>query len=288
VRNASELHSWPNHDLSRFVQAGGIRWHVQQTGEGPKLLLVHGTGASTHSWRDLIRPLGSQFNVLAADLPGHAFTTQGAAGSSIRAMSESLAVLLKQLQFAPDYVVGHSAGAVILCSLALAGRIVPRVIISINGAFLPLRGLAGMLFSPIAKLLASNTLLPRFLAHRAADATRVERVLLGTGSFVDPRGVELYGRLVRDPTHMAGALRMMADWDLQSFQASLPELHIPLVLIVAENDRAVAPDQAQAVKARVPNAVIVSLPKLGHLAHEEAPATVAAEIIRICAGYPAS
>lgn len=288
MRNDHELRSWPNHDLSRFVQAGGIRWHVQQTGEGPKLLLVHGTGASTHSWRDLIRPLGSHFTVLAADLPGHGFTTQAVGASSIHAMSEALGVLLKQLQFDPDYVVGHSAGAVILCSLALAGRIVPRVIISINGAFLPLRGWAGMLFSPIAKLLVSHTLLPRLLAHRAEDSTRVERVLLGTGSVVDSQGVELYRRLVRDPTHLAGALRMMADWDLQAFQHALPELRIPLVLIVAENDRAVAPHQAQVVKARLPGASIVLLPRLGHLAHEEAPATVAAEIIRICSIYPAS
>ena len=286
MRNDYELRNWPNHDLSRFVQAGGIRWHVQQTGDGPKLLLVHGTGASTHSWRDLMRPLGAHFTVLAADLPGHGFTTQAVGGSSIRAMSESLAVLLKQLQFVPDYVVGHSAGAVILCSLALAGRIVPRVIISINGAFLPLRGLAGMLFNPIAKMLASNSLLPRLLAHRAADSGRVKRVLLGTGSVVDPQGLELYCRLVRDPTHLAGALRMMADWDLQAFQQALPELRIPLVLIVAENDRAVAPHQSQAVRARVPSAAIVSLPGLGHLAHEEAPATVAAEIIRICGAHP--
>ena len=36
---------------SRFVEAAGLRWHVQILGNGPTLLLVHGTGASTHSWR---------------------------------------------------------------------------------------------------------------------------------------------------------------------------------------------------------------------------------------------
>ncbi len=285
MRIQDELPRWPNHDLSRFVQAGGIRWHVQQTGSGPKLLLVHGTGASTHSWRDLIRPLGSHFTVLAADLPGHAFTTQTGA-SSIDAMRESLGALLDELRFHPDYVVGHSAGAVILCSLALAERIVPRVIISINGAFLPLRGFAGMAFSQIARLFASTSLLPRVLAHRAADSARVKRVLLGTGSLVDPQGVELYCRLVRDPTHLAGALRMMADWDLHSFERSLPHLRTPLTMIVAENDRAVTPQQALQVKARVAGANIVSLPRLGHLAHEEAPTLLVAEIVKICAAYP--
>ncbi len=49
--------SWPNSGASRFVTAAGIRWHVQQMGSGPALLLVHGTGASTHSWREVLAPI---------------------------------------------------------------------------------------------------------------------------------------------------------------------------------------------------------------------------------------
>jgi magnesium chelatase accessory protein len=286
VRNEADVRSWPNHELSRFVQAGGIRWHVQQMGQGPRLLLVHGTGASTHSWRDIIRPLGARFSVLAPDLPGHAFTAQSPGGGSIAVMTDALAQLLDELQFSPDYVVGHSAGAVILCSLALAGRIVPRVIISINGAFLPLQGFAGWLFSPIAKLLAGNSLLPRLIAHRAEDSARVERVLRGTGSVIDPQGVEYYCRLTSDPTHLAGTLRMMADWDLHVFTQALPQLRVPLILLVADNDCTVPPRQAQTVHSLVANSRIVSLPRLGHLAHEENPALITAEIVKICESYP--
>lgn len=278
-----ELSGWPNHDLSRFVQSGRLRWHVQQTGSGPKLLLIHGTGASTHSWRDLIRPLGTHFTVLAADLPGHAFTqSPHIGGSSINGMSELLGTLLDELDFTPEYVVGHSAGAVILCRLALAQRIFPRVIISINGAFLPLRGIGGFIFGPIAKLLISNSLVMRLLSNRAADSARVERVLLGTGSRVSPEGVELYCRLVQDPQHLAGTLCMMGSWDLHSFERELRRLRTPLALIVAENDRAVAPLQARMVQTRVPGSRIVSMPRLGHLAHEEAPDLMVAEIVRIC------
>ena len=35
---------WPNREASRFVKAAGLRWHVQVAGEGPVILLVHGTG----------------------------------------------------------------------------------------------------------------------------------------------------------------------------------------------------------------------------------------------------
>jgi magnesium chelatase accessory protein len=65
---------WPHRTASRFVSAGGIEWHVQVMGKGPCALLLHGTGASTHSFRDLAPALAPDFSVIAVDLPGHGFT----------------------------------------------------------------------------------------------------------------------------------------------------------------------------------------------------------------------
>ena len=50
---------WPNRAASRFVRAGGLDWHVQTMGQGPTVWLIHGTGAATHSWRDIL-PLLAQ------------------------------------------------------------------------------------------------------------------------------------------------------------------------------------------------------------------------------------
>jgi magnesium chelatase accessory protein len=69
---------WPLRHLSRFVQTPRLRWHVQHAAHrdprAPTVLLLHGTGASTHSWRALIPLLSTQYSVLALDFPGHAFT----------------------------------------------------------------------------------------------------------------------------------------------------------------------------------------------------------------------
>jgi magnesium chelatase accessory protein len=282
----SERSTWPNHELSRFVDAGGIRWHVQQTGSGPPFLLVHGTGASTHSWRGLLPLLGKHYSVLAADLPGHGFTEASSAnGSSIQGMSESMASLLRALRFKPAYCAGHSAGAVILCRMALDRHIEPRVIISLNGAFVPLGGAAGVLFLPLAKLLARSSLLPRLLARRAGNPASVARVLEGTGSRVDAEGLDLYTRLVRNPKHLAGALVMMGNWDLRGFQHDLRRLTPPLILLAAENDRTVPPGQAHEIKERLANASVCVLPGLGHLAHEEQPALLTEKILSICRTY---
>jgi magnesium chelatase accessory protein len=249
------------------------------------MLLIHGTGAATHSWRRLLPLLAADFTVIAPDLPGHGFTDAVAgARSSIGGMSESVAALMQQLQVRPEYCVGHSAGAVLLCRLALDGHVTPRVIISLNGAFLPLAGEAGVLFAPIARLMAGG-LVPKLLAWSAGHPARVARLIDSTGSRLDAEGVELYARLVRQPEHVAGALRMMGNWDLYGFERQLSRLKTPLALIVGENDRTISPRQAAVVAQRVAQAEILRLPGLGHLAHEEAPEAVAQEIVRICRAH---
>ena len=112
--------TWPNREASSFVVAGGLRWHVQQMGEGPVLLLLHGAGAATHSWRDLAPLLARDFRVIAPDLPGHGFTdTPPAEGLSLPGMARSLTSLLQALGVKPFMAVGHSAGAALAIRLAL-------------------------------------------------------------------------------------------------------------------------------------------------------------------------
>lgn len=271
-----EAAQWPNSRSSRFVAAAGIRWHVQESGAGPVLVLVHGTGASSHSWRDLLPTLTRRFRVIVMDLPGHGFTDGvPSARCSLDGMGESVAALLRALQVAPEFCAGHSAGATILCRMALSGQIRPRLIASLNGAMLPFGGAAGVLFSPIAKLMAAGSLMPRLIAWRARERSAVARTIAGTGSHLDERGLDLYARLVRDQKHITGALRMMANWDLHAFERQLPALQTPLRLITAQNDQAVPPAQARRIQALLPASQITELPGLGHLAHEEQPTRVA-------------
>ena len=42
-------HVWPRAETSRFVHVGNIDFHVQVSGAGEDVLLLHGAGASAHS-----------------------------------------------------------------------------------------------------------------------------------------------------------------------------------------------------------------------------------------------
>ena len=213
---------WPNREASEFLEAGGFRWHVQKMGAGPELFLLHGTGASTHSWEALAPLLARRFRVIAPDLPGHAFTSaRRRPDLSLPGMSKAVGTLIEALGCHPEVVIGHSAGAAISPDFCLDETIAPKLLVSLNGAFLPFEGMAGLMFPTIAKLLFLNPLAPRVFAW-AADERSVANVLKGTGSKISRRGIELYARLLGNPAHVAGALGMMANWDLTDLRRRLP------------------------------------------------------------------
>ncbi|GGD17159.1 alpha/beta fold hydrolase BchO [Aureimonas glaciei] len=275
---------WPNREHSRFLTSGGLTWHVQEMGQGPALLLLHGTGAATHSFRDLAPMLARHFRVLMLDLPGHGFTGRPArAGLSLDGMARLVAGVLARIDCEPKLVVGHSAGAAILATMALQGTIQPAAVIAINGALRPIPGAA--LFSPLAKLLFLNPLAPRFFAHRARSRAATAKLLADTGSRLDARGIDLYARLFRRPGHVAGTLGMMAQWDLSGLERRLARLSLPLVLITAAGDRAVPPADAEILAQQGPMVRAIALAQGGHLAHEEDPAGMATLLLQLAGEF---
>ncbi len=277
-----EGRDWPNQEHSRFVTCGRLRWHVQTMGAGPVLLLLHGTGAATHSWRALAPLLADNFTIVAPDLPGHGFTGgRPAGGYSMRAMARAVGDLLHALDLAPDIIVGHSAGAALGLRMALDQRASPRAIIGLNAALLPLPGLAAKLFPALARVLFANPFAPHVFAGVARASGETARFLArSTGSHIDAEGVNLYERLFRTSGHCAGALAMMADWNLAALEPDLPELTVPLLLIHGEKDAAIPLSNARTAARMVPVSKFTTIAGLGHLAHEESPEECAAIIRR--------
>ncbi len=281
---------WPNRDASRFVDAEGFRWHVQIKGTGPVVLLLHGTGAATHTWRGSFAALSQRYTVVAPDLPGHGFTETPPGGRlSLPGMAQATSALLKALQISPDLAVGHSAGAAIVVRQTLDKGLSPQALISLNGAFLPFGGLAGQIFSPIAKVLAMNPFVPAYFARRCSDDGVIERMLAETGSRIDDEGRELYRRLAANAAHVAGALGMMASWNLRPLANELGQLSTPLTLVVGTADKTVPPAQSEEVSRLVRNATLIRWRGLGHLAHEEKPELFIALVDSVMAksGVPA-
>jgi magnesium chelatase accessory protein len=137
------------------------------------------------------------------------------------------------------------------------------------------------LLKPVTRFIAASQFTAAFLAQRGNDTATVRRLIERTGSTLDRRGLELYARLVSSSGHVAAALAMMAAWDLRSLLRDLPSLREPLALVVGTADRTIAPAEAERVRLLVPQARVVRLWELGHLAHEERPQIVAQLIFEL-------
>lgn len=276
---------WPHREASSFIETGGKRWHVQRMGSGPPLLLLHGTGASVHSWRGLMPLLARSHAVTAIDLPRHAFTTgHDANAMSLPAMSTEVAGLLKAIDLKPEAIAGHSAGAAIALQLALAHGYAGPVI-GLSAALRPFPGALAQIFPALAKALFVNPLVPRFFAGTIDIAGGAERFMWrSTRSRIDAAGMACYRALLKNPDHAGGGLAMMANWDLPPLRARMGNVANPVLLVHGANDPAIPLAWARDAAGWLGHARLDVLPGLGHLAHEEAPEQAAALIAAFLAG----
>ncbi len=275
---------WPHRDASEFINAGGVHWHVQRYGEGPAIFFLHGAGAASHSWAGFGEALRNEFKIIAVDLPGHGFTsTPGAGLMSLPGMARAAGALLKAMRLAPDIIVGHSAGAAIMIEMMVGGLAAPRAALSINGALAPFGGAAAFLFPAMAKMLALNPFAPSLFAQGAARRDRVVSLIEGTGSKVSERMIDCYAMLLSRSGHVAGALNMMANWNVEGLRRKIGLIASPIVFASGDNDRAVPPSLAEEAARLAPKGAFRRFEGLGHLAHEENPEAFAALIREIAA-----
>lgn len=279
LRWETDGRDWPHHATSRFISAGGLTWHVQEMGEGPLTLLLHGTGAATHSWRGLMPLLARKTRVISVDLPGHGFTRgRPAGGLTLPGMARAVGALLTSMDAVPAQIIGHSAGAAIALRM-VAGGVAAERVIGLGPALMPFPGVFAPLFQTLARALVLNPLVPRIFAATARGAGDTERFLIkSTGSKIDAVGLACYAKLIGNSHHCRGALEMMAGWDLPGLQRDLPGISVPVLLIHGTQDSAVPTSAVEQARKLLPQASLTLLAGLGHLAHEERPDLVAEAI----------
>ena len=286
---AVEGRDWPHREASQFVAAGGYRWHVQRMGAGPVCLLLHGTGAATHSWRGVMPLLARDFAVIALDLPGHGFTRPDFARKpTLPNMSAGVAALLVELDVQPAVIVGHSAGVAIGMQLLLDQRC-DAPLVGFTPALMPFPGLAARLFPQLAKMLFTNPFVSVIVSRLMAGRGEVERFLTrATGSRLEAAGYDQYRRLFAKSGHCDGAIRMMANWQLEPLRDALPTVSQRVLLVHAQRDSAIPQAAVMDAARLIPGAATRTMAELGHLAHEEAPALAAAMVTEFFAGQRAN
>jgi len=265
------------------VSGLGQPWVFTQLSEGPRAILaLHGTGASSHSFRPLAEQLQGRWALWAPDLPGHGASPLAPGFRPTRqALAASLGDALSTLAVPWALALGHSAGAAILLQHRLeasAGGRVPLPLGLLAPALLPLAGLQRWLFPAAAELLARNPSWLSRLVARSTPERLARRLIADTGSTLPQAQLQGYADLLAQPSHGEGALALMRHWDLRSLTPALPQVRDPVLILTGTADRTYPRPPRAALEPHLPRAAWRSFPGLGHLLHEEAPAEVGAAI----------
>jgi len=208
------------------------------------------------------------------DLPGHGFTRALARQKKqLVIIVDQISLLLRNIDFYPNIIMGHSAGAAVAYELAKKIETKPNTI-AINAAFGQFSGLAGVAFPYFAKIASSTTIPARFLSLLASKEEIVRKLLASTGSIIPELQIKCYQYLFSNTEHVDGTLQLMADWDLGYFLDRLPEETAPIHFLVGDKDTTVPPHISKSWDQSMPNSSLTQFNGLGHLLHEESPSTV--------------
>lgn len=275
---------------AQFVEVGGLSVHVEtaaytgESADAPVIVLLHGFGASTFSWREVIEPLAALGDVVAYDRPAFGFTERPTdwEGENPYGVPGNLALLdavLERFADARDVIlVGHSAGGLIAGEFARLNPDRVEALVLVAPAVLTTGGVPAWL-APVLAVPQIDRLGPLLVQGIASSG---EQLL--EQSFVDPAAVTDAVRAgYRAPLTVigweAGLWRFTAAPRDNGLADGLDGLTVPTLLITGDADTVVPTADTERLATLLPAAELVVIPRAGHLPQEETPEQFVAALL---------
>ena len=243
---------------------------MQELGDGPPLVLLHGLGTTQLIWSLVVDPLAADRRVVTLDLPGFGASAPAGEGFDLVEVTERVArALAAHGVTAPFDLVGHSlGGAVALTLAARRSRLVGRlVLVAPAGLQPPTRMPPAVLGAGAEGLFAVR----RALAP-LTDLAWGRRLLLAfaaqDGAALTPAQAKMMVRASAGAERIAPALAAIAQVDLRPL---LHRIRAPLGLIWGAEDRAVPRRLAGEIRRRRPDAPLEVIAGAGHVPMIEKP-----------------
>ena len=275
TRPVSEL-AYPD---SEFVDVGGLQVHLQRAGAGGlPLLLLHGFGASTFSWREVLTPLASERLVVAFDRPAFGLTERPMppfpgriSPYSPGAQVELTIGLLDRLGIDRAVLIGNSAGGTIALLTALEHPERVAGLVLVDPAVYAGGGAPGWV-RPLLKLPQVRRLGPLFVRSIRERGRDLIETAWHDPSRITPEVLEGYTRPLQAENWDRALWELTLASAESDLSARLGELDLPVLVITGDDDRIVPTEQSIRLAGAVAGARLVVIPSCGHVSQEECPA----------------
>ena len=252
-----------------------VRLYVEEQGKGAPVLLIHGFGASTYTWRHVAPELAKTHRVIAVDLKGFGQSDKPFDSRySVFDQAELLAQLIVDKDLRNLTLVGHSFGGGIALLLALEandrleGRITKLVLLDSIAYPQNIPVFFRLLDVPLVSRLGVSMIPP-------SVQTRVAlRIAYFDDSKIDQDEVDAYAAPLRTAAGKHAIIysaRQIVPDGLAEISERYKTIELPTLILWCDHDRIVPLEVGLKLRRTLPNSTLRLVEDCGHMPQEEQP-----------------
>lgn len=264
---------------SQFVEIAGMQVHLRDEGiqnSGVPIVLLHGTGASLHTWDGWVEALKDEYRVVRFDMPAFGLTGPTPDNNyTIENYSRIVAAVLDRLGIKRCVLAGNSFGGYVAWTTALfhPDRVERLVLVDASGYPYQAESVPigfRIAFTPVLNRLMDGVL-PRGVIERSL------KNVYGDPSLVTPDLVDRYFDMATREGNRHALVERFLQAQPGPLSEKIPELKLPVLILWGGRDRLIPTEQGDRFHREIAGSKLVRFDELGHVPHEEDPAaTVAA------------
>ncbi|WP_018130674.1 alpha/beta fold hydrolase [Effusibacillus pohliae] len=248
-----------------YIQVENLTIHYKIEGNGSPLLLLHGMGSNSRSWRNQLEGLKDHFTVIAWDAPGYGKSSDPSkAITTFKQFAKILKGFLEKLNLDSIYLLGHSMGSVLALDFCCLYPEVVKALILADGTRGNAAGDAELNERKLRNRLVSiETLTPQEIAKQ-----RVGELLAPNA----PEEVRREAERLYSEIRPAGYRSVAYSLYNANQTGLLPLINIPTLVICGELDKVTPVRESEILHAGIAKSELVIIPGTGHLCYQENPA----------------
>ena len=265
-----------------------VKLYYSEQGKGPPVLLIHGFGASTFTWRHIAPELAKTHRVIAVDLKGFGQSDKPFDGRySVYDQAELLAQLIEDKDLRNLTLVGHSFGGGVALLLALEanqrldGRITRLVLLNSIAYPQNIPVFFRLLDVPLVSQIGVRMVPPSVQTRLALQIAYFD------DSKIDPEEVELYAAPLKTAAGKHAIIysaRQIVPEDIAELSERYKTMELPTLILWCDHDRIVPLEVGIKLRRTLPNSTLRLVEDCGHMPQEEQPASTLSLILGFIGG----
>lgn len=267
--SAEELKEVYANEASQFMELDGMQVHYRDEGEGDVMVLIHGTGASLHTWNEWAEELTKNHRVIRCDIP--AFGLTGPHPKHLYTIDSYVSFLhqfLGKLNVDRFTLAGNSLGGNIAWNYAADYPNEVENLILLDPSGYPSEGkrpwVIDLAATPILNVII------KYMTPRGLVENNLKEVYFDDSKLTEEVIDRYHKMTLREGNREAFIARAKTKYVDNS--SKLKKIKAPTLLLWGKEDRWISPSLGEKFQEKIPNAELVIMEGIGHVPMEESPA----------------